>query len=303
MRRHVIRLLWSASLATTTVLSAQTAPSSTDIFLAPLSTRNGQMVVGTPVNVTHRVGYDNQPSFSRDGRLLFFTSVRADSQADIYRYDISTRTIARVTDTRESEYSATVFGDGTRFSVIRVEADSTQRLWSFRLDGSDPQLVLERVKPVGYHAWVDDNTLALFVLGSPSTLQLVDTRSGRTEEVARNIGRSLTTLPGGNAFSYVQHMADSSWTLIAVDVRPPPPTGRWTARPLVRMPVGSDYVAWLDHGVALAGQGSRLLRWSTRSPGAWTPVADLTRAGVQRISRLAISPDRRWIAFVAEPAS
>ena len=31
---------------------------------------------------------------------------------------------------------------GTRFSVIRVERDSTQRLWSFALDGSDPQLML-----------------------------------------------------------------------------------------------------------------------------------------------------------------
>jgi dipeptidyl aminopeptidase/acylaminoacyl peptidase len=260
-------------------------------------------VVGTPVNVTHRPGYDNQPSFSADGRSLFFTSVREDAQADIYRYDLQTRTIVRVTSTPESEYSATSFGDGTRFSAIRVEKDSTQRLWSFRVDGSDPQLVLENIKPVGYHAWVDTTTLALFVLGSPSSLQLVDRSSGRGEVVAHDIGRSLVTLPGGNAFSYVQRAPDSSLTLVAVDVRPPPPSRRWTARPLVTLPRGSDYVAWLESGVALAGQDSRLLQWNVRTPRSWTPMADFSRAGLRRISRLAISPDHRWIALVAEPAN
>ena len=39
-------------------------------------------------------------------------------------------------------------------------------------------VILPSVKPVGYHAWADDHTLALFVLGQPATLQLADTRTG-----------------------------------------------------------------------------------------------------------------------------
>ena len=41
----------------------------------------------------------------------------------------------RVTNTPESEYSPTVTPDGAHISVIRVEADGTQRLWRFTIDG------------------------------------------------------------------------------------------------------------------------------------------------------------------------
>jgi|SRR5579862_265872 len=132
--------------------SGLAAQANTDIFLAPLSIRNGMVEIGAPVNITNRPGYDNQPSFTPDGKAVLFTSVREDAQADIYRYDVGSKLITRVTKTPESEYSATVMPSGDRFSVIRVEPDSTQRLWSFRLDGTDPRLVIERLKPVGYHA-------------------------------------------------------------------------------------------------------------------------------------------------------
>ncbi|HKW46060.1 MAG TPA: hypothetical protein VJN70_01390, partial [Gemmatimonadaceae bacterium] len=151
---------------------AQAGPPSTDIYLAPIKMAGGKITVGTPLNVTNRPGYDNQPSFTPDSRAILFTSVRGDAQADIYRYELRTKATSRVTTTPESEYSATVFGDGSRFSAIRVEADSTQRLWSFRLDGSDPRVVFESIKPVGYHAWVDSTTVAMFTLGRPNALVL-----------------------------------------------------------------------------------------------------------------------------------
>ncbi len=65
----------------------------------------------------------------------------------------------------ESEYSATPLPDGSGLSVIRVEADSTQRLWRFDMDGANGSVVLEDVAPVGYHAWADQRTLVMFVLG------------------------------------------------------------------------------------------------------------------------------------------
>ena len=63
---------------------AQGRPS-TDIYLAPLSMQNGEPVIGAPVNITHRPGYDNQPSFTPDSRAILFTSTHEDGQSDIYR--------------------------------------------------------------------------------------------------------------------------------------------------------------------------------------------------------------------------
>jgi hypothetical protein len=283
---------------------AQGAPPATDIYLAPVRMQGGVPVVGTAVNVTKRPGYDNQPSFTPDSRTLLFTSVRGDAQADIYRYDLRTKSIARVTSTPESEYSATVYGDGARFSVIRVEADSTQRLWSFRLDGSDPRLVFDAIKPVGYHAWVDSTTVAMFLLGTPNALVLADTRTGRADTVARDVGRSVLRLPNGSGFSFVQRAKDSTWILTAVDVRGSGRDRRTLVMPLIRMPAGADYIAWVAPAVAISGAGTRLLLWrGSDKTGRWTELADLTQQGLRRISRLALSPDHAWLAIVAEPAA
>jgi len=287
-----------------TLVRAQAKPPSTDIYLAPLTIAGGKITVGTPVNVTNRPGYDNQPSFTPDSRALLFTSVRGDAQADIYRYDLRTKATSRVTTTPESEYSATVYGDGSRFSVIRVEADSTQRLWSFRLNGSDPRLVFESIKPVGYHAWVDSTTVAMFTLGRPNALVLADTRVGHPDTLARDIGRSLLPLPSGDGFSFVQHAKDSTWILTAVDVRGAGRERRTMMMPLVRMPQGADYVAWVAPAVAISGSGSKLFVWRGKEkPAEWTELADFANGGLSHISRLALSPDRRWLAIVAEPAA
>ena len=114
-----------------------------------------------------------------------------------------------VTTTAESEYSPLVTPSGTSVSVVRVEADGTQRLWQFDLDGSNPRLVLETVKPVGYHVWIDRSQLALFVLGSsgqPATLQLASTAPESSEVVASAIGRSLQLPPEVEALSEIQRV-------------------------------------------------------------------------------------------------
>jgi dipeptidyl aminopeptidase/acylaminoacyl peptidase len=269
------------------------AQGSTDIYLAPLSLQNARVVVGTPVNVTHRPGYDNQPSFTPDSKSILFTSTHEDAQSDIYRIDVATKAITRVTTTPESEYSATVMPGGKRFSVIRVERDSTQRLWSFALDASDPRVVLEAIKPVGYHAWIDANDLALFVLGSPNALVHADVRTQKYDTLARRIGRSIAPLPGGGGFSFVRQV-DSTSTLVSA---------KWpgfVTEDVVALPRGSQDIAWVSPTAVLTGSGSKLLAW-TKGGIAWETVADFTPAGLTAISRLAVSPDGKWLAIVATP--
>ena len=147
-------------------LSAQQAPPATEVFLSRVdTTAPGVVGLSEPLNISSNPGYDNQPSFLPDGSAILFSSQRDGKQMDIYRYDIASKKLSQVTSTPEGEYSPTVTSDRKTFSVIRTEADSTQRLWRFDLDGSNPRLVLENVKQIGYQAWIDDTHLALFVLG------------------------------------------------------------------------------------------------------------------------------------------
>lgn len=280
---------------------AQGAPS-TDIHLVSIDLRGDRASVGAPVNVTSRAGYDNQPAFTAEGASILFTSVREDAQADIYRYDVATRAVTRVTRTTESEYSATPMPDRRRISVIRVEADSTQRLWSFAIDGKDPQLVLRDVKPVGYHAWANDSILALFVLGSPATLQVANARTGNSHVVLGGIGRSIHRIPRSASISFVHKQGENDWWIKRYD------PVRDSTVALVQTLEGSEDYAWLPDGSVLMARANTLYRWSPRGGGAaprteWLPIATFDAPGLQRISRLAVSPDGRWLALVSAEAA
>ncbi len=211
MKRSIVGI--AAVLVAASTLAAQSAPPGTDIYLVRL---RGGAISDPPVNLTHRPGYDNQPAFTPDGRAMLYTAIGADGQADIYRLDLQTRTSTQLTHTAESEYSPTPMPTGNGFSVVRVERDSTQRLWAFNAQGQAPVLLLPDIAPVGYHLWLDAHTLALFVLGAPNALEIADTQTGTARVIAHDIGRSLQRVPNGSRFSYLQH-ADSAWYLETAD--------------------------------------------------------------------------------------
>ena len=280
------------------IQAAPAPPPDTEIFLAPLGAGAS---VGTPVNITQSPGYDNQPAFTPDGAAVIYTSIRGGAQTDIYRYDIASGATARVTRTPESEYSPTVTPDGAHISVIRVEADGTQRLWRFALDGRAPELVLTGVKPVGYHAWADDRTLALFVLGSPATLQIADAQSGRADTLVRGINRSIQRIPGGSTISFVQRIAPAQEggapTLKISELDPK----SHTVTPLIDAVAGAKEadLAWTPDGTLVMAEKDVLYGWK-KGQAAWRRLADLAALGLHGVTRIAISPKGDRIAFVTQ---
>lgn len=268
-------------------------PPSTDIFVADLTAGGAgvELKLGTPRRVTTWEGYDNQPSFLPDGRGLLYTSIRADAQADIYRYNFSDDSTARLTETPEAEYSPTVTPDAKFISVVRVERDSTQRLWKFPAAGGAATLVLEKFKPVGYHAWADARTLALFILGQPMTLQIVDARTGEFGVIATNVGRSLHRVPRTQKISYVHKLGADEWLIKEYDVR------THAKRTLTRTLAASEDYAWTPDGAILMAKDSKLFAW--RPGGEWKEVADFAAAGLRSITRIAVSPKGDRVALVA----
>ena len=284
------------ALAVLLVPAALGAQGGADVYVVPISENGSQVSVGRPVNLTKRAGYDNQPSFTRDGSAVYFTSIRDDAQADIWCVAIAGGAPVRVTTTTESEYSALTVPAGDAISVIRVEQDSTQRLWKFPLDGSAPSLVLHALRPVGYHVWVGDHTLGAFVLADPrierdsNALVVVDSRTEKVDTVARRIGRALVRYPGRQAFTYIASRPDTSW-ISEVDTR------TLTVRRIAAAPRGAEYHLWTPGGQLIVGVGSRLM---IRVRDRWDVLADFAELGVKGISRLALSPDGTHLAFVAD---
>jgi Tol biopolymer transport system component len=217
-----------------------TNPPGTDIYELTFDGKLDMLGSAKPAAIATEPGYENQPFYTPDGSAILFTANRDGKQTDIYEFDRKTRRSRQLTATREGEYSATITPDGKGFSVIRVEADSTQRLWRFDRDGRNPRLVLTEIKPVGYHAWVDDDQLALFVLGQPSTLQHARVSTGKAVVVAQSIGRSLHRIPNSQTVSFVHRESpDNVWVK-----RFDPASGAVT--PLVAWPRARTNATW--HG-------------------------------------------------------
>lgn len=275
------------------------APPNTDIYLARLMKRGDSLVLSAAQNVTRRPGYDNQPAFLADATGFLYTAAGTDGQTDIWRYEMRTRRHLRITATAESEYSPTMMPGGKRFSVVRVERDSAQRLWSFALGGTDPRLLLPALAPVGYHAWLDPERLAAYVLGTPSTLHVLG-RDGSDDEVrASDIGRTLSRIPAQEWYSFVQHDSTKTPWIVAQ-----PFEGGEVSR-LVRIEEADEFYAWAPDGTLLSASDSAIVRWNGVSGDGseWIALPSLAPFPVKHISRLAVSPDGRWVAFVAEPAT
>ena len=293
--------LWLLGLLSISTIRAQTSsplptptPPSSEIFLIDVKTKVRELKFSEPKKVTDFVGYNNQPSFMPDGHSILYTSIR-NKQADIYAYDLRSGQTTQVTNTPESEYSPTLMPDGKNISVVRVEADGTQRLWKFPLAGGPPSLILENIKPVGYHLWIDDHTLALFILGlsgKPNTLQIVDTRTAKVEVVVENPGRILRRIPNQAKFSFVHKISDQNWQIKAFDLRT-----RTSASLIATLPGVEDY-AWLPDGKLLMAKDSKLFAVVPLTGANWAEVADFSKRGIKRITRIAVNGNGRRIAMV-----
>jgi Tol biopolymer transport system component len=280
-------------------------PPSTDIHLFALTGGLASLKNAKPVAVSTGAGYDNQPMFSLDGGRVLFAANRDGKQIDIYVFERTSGRVAQLTQTAENENSPTYLpaglGEPGGFSVVRTEPDKTQRLWRFDAQGRNPQVILTDIKPVGYHAWVDAKTVALFVLGPPSTLQIASVESGKGEIAAEAIERSLHRVPGSRSVSFVQRDPSGDFWIKQVD------TTSKKIEPLVKVPdanAGSSErdMAWMPDGqTILLSSGTKVVSW-TRGAAGWTEVLDTAAHGLGTPTRLAVAPKADALAIVvAEP--
>jgi tricorn protease-like protein len=270
-------------------LNAQTGMPITTISLINID-NNFNSIKGSLKALTERKDYDNQPHFVSNNRLYFTRHLQG--QTDIWQIDLNTNKKSAVTKTTESEYSPTLMPDGKHFSVIRVETDNTQRLWSFDLKGEQAKVLLDDIKPVGYHLWLTAQDLVLFILGKPSmTLQLANLTTGKAVVLDKDIGRSLHKIKAENAFSYSVHREDQNEIRI-YDIKTN------TSRRVAGTLEGSEDYVWLADGSVLMAQGNKIFRFQDNK---WTFWSELKSLG--DISRLALSPDGTKLALVHGPAS
>ena len=262
----------------------------TDIFVFKIDPDSAQIVRSFDANVTNRAGYDNQPSYLPGSNNFVFSSILDGRQSDVYEYQEDSKALVQRTATALSEYSPTPLASGG-FSSVVVEADGTQRLWRFSPTGRALAPIREDVTGVGYHAWLADNQLALFIVDEPLMhLDVVDASDSLRYTLAVNPGRSLHARPGTNTLSFVQHLEGEAARLMNWDGT--------RIEALVTMPEGVEDLTWLPDGRALTVANGQLLVWTPGAKG-WQSRFNFGTRFPGEVTRLAVNDRATRLAIVS----
>lgn len=267
-----------------------------DIWLLDIKDNTGQVSFHNPVNITSRKGYDNQPAFSPDGNYILYSSQRdSGGQTDIYKYDLQTKQIAPFTKTPTSEYSPTFMPDGnnlpggSKISVVMVEKDSAQRLWQFPLAGGEPSCSMKKVDSIGYHCWVNKDTVALFILTKPAfSLQIANIHSQKTFLIADSIGRCMK-MRDGNLWHTTK--AGHFWNVYEYSIK--------SKTPYIKGMIESeDFLLRGKYEIWSLSDNSIVSGYMNSKAGA-TEIVNLETFGITKPARITMSPDGKKLAVVS----
>lgn len=243
-------------------------------------------------NVTRRAGYDNQPSFHPADPVLYYSSFDDDGRSDIKSHNLRSGETSNFTRTSEREYSPTVTPDGKFVSCIIQRDDGAQDLGKYPIGGGKAVVLIDDLI-VGYHAWMDENSILLFVLGEPATLRIRQLSTGEDKIVAENIGRSLHKIPGQDAMSFVHKNPDGPWMIKRLDCV------SLKISDIALTIEGKEDLTWMPDGKILMSDGTKILWLDPGASEKWNPLM-IPNGNLTGITRLAVSPDGKQVAVVAD---
>lgn len=265
------------------------AQSASEIYLFDFHAAEYELISG--VNITHHRGYDNQPFFHPTQPLVYYSSFNEEGISDIKLYDYLTGITNNLTSTLEREYSPTPTLDGKYISCIIQRDNGAQDLGKYPVAGGEAITLVDDLI-VGYHAWVDEKNVILFVLGEPSTLQWYDLEKKEARVLQSNIGRSLHRIPGKQAISFVQKSAAEDWHIMQLDYN--------TKKISIIAPTfpAREDLCWTPDGKILMSDGEAIYVYDPRDSAAkWQTLSMDSK--IRGITRLAMSPDGKKLAVVA----
>ena len=267
------------------------AQTGSEIFLFNLRSKKAKLTLSNPKNVTNHTGYDNQPSFHADKPLVYYSSFNDDGRSDIKIFNYKTGQTSNLTKTTEREYSPTLTPDKKFISCIIQRDNNAQDLGKYPVEGGQPVVIIDNLI-VGYHAWMDESRLLLFILGEPQTLRLYDTKAKTDKILADNIGRSLHSIPGQNAMSFVHKVSDSEWIIKRLEKT----TGA-IADIAITLP-GRDDLCWTPDGKIIMSDGSKIYWLDPAKEKKWLEIPMPPNEKIKGITRLAISKEGNQLAVV-----
>lgn len=249
----------------------------TEIFLFDLSVKNSLYSFTNGKNISNNEGYDNQPFFVNDNRILFAST--RNGQTDIVSYRANYDTKTWINFTEGGEYTPLKIPNQNAVSAVRLDPDGKQRLYSYNLrNGESKELIADLV--VAYYTWYNDHTIVSAVIEEENlNLYVSNLKEGWNSKYATNVGRSFHKIPNSNLVSFISKENDT-WTIKSLN----PETG--DTKIIANTLNGSEDMCWMINGDIIMGKDSKLFKLTINKDNDWKEIADLKDNGITKISRI-----------------
>ncbi|MBO3116084.1 nuclear transport factor 2 family protein [Winogradskyella sp. DF17] len=267
------------------------AQPNTEIILFDLETQP-KLTLSNFQNISNNEGYDNQPSFLSESRILYAST--RNGQTDIAQFFSEYNSKVWINFTEGGEYSPQKIPLQNEVSAVRLDPDGKQALYSYSLsNGGSTPLISDMV--VAYYVWVNATTVVSSVIENDQlNLYISNVETGAHKKVAENVGRSIHLVPDTQLVSFISKSDEADWKIKSLD----PETGKILL--LASTLTGVEDMCWLDKSTMLAGKGSELYMLTLRRDINWKKIDDLTAYGVTEITRLTVNITGTKLALAAE---
>jgi hypothetical protein len=263
----------------------------TDVWLFKLAKKENKLICTNPLNITHRAGYDNQPTFSADGKAILYVCIDSTKQADIYQYIISKKLSVNLTRSEVSEYSPTVIDNGSGFSCVVVEKDSAQRVWKFTADGKFNKIAHEGTDSIGYHTWLSNDTMLYYKLTEPHSLRAMDLKTNKDVWICDHPTRAFKQY--GNSQKFIYGIKDS----VSVQFRIYDPRLRESFLYATYPSVNEDFI-WHNELGLIKSEASELKRYNEQTKN-WEVLFSFGDLGIKKITRFVFDAKTKQLAIVS----
>jgi ketosteroid isomerase-like protein len=285
-------------LAAAATLQAQINDS--EVWVGSLDMSGGRFAVSNLANISRHPGYDNQPSFFSDGKLVFASQIAVLDetghavQAVVHDFAKGTSTpmpgALGFSPTPAADGSLMLLRDG---HVILHEA-------------SAKETQLTDTKDAGYFARFDDETWVLYMNDKQRRIVMYDAKTKALEPMALGSITAPFRIPGKRAVTFV-----------AFEPFPVPEGEAATPRKLflrelnlddrrvttlasIAFPTSGSHV-WTTRNTLLIASGHTIYEWNPAKPDVWHTAATFDDPELQGLTRIAISPRGDRIALVSTP--
>lgn len=263
----------------------------TEILLFDMQVNNGEVILQNGKNITNHKGYDNQPFFYK--KSILFSSAD-NNQMDIKIFNVKKNTTSTFITTPDNEFSPTITPDRKYISCILQQKDKTQDLVKYSLKSKKPVTLIDDLT-VGYHTWIDNDNVLLFILEDSVTFNLhqYNLKTNKDQVIAGNIGRSLHKIPGTNTMSLVEKVSKKEWLVRKYD-----PVSKSLTTIATTLP-GQDNLAWTRNGWILMSDGKDIYYYQPGISNNWKKInISGDTAMLKGVTRLAVNEKNNKVAVV-----